>query len=50
MRTRFRSGPIRRQITALAIGPVIVLDLIGALTEPLTLANYESISYAETTS
>lgn len=50
MKSWFRSDPIRRQITALAIGPVILLALIGALTEPLTLEKYESSSYAETTS
>lgn len=49
MRAWFRSGPIRRQITALAIGPVILLVVIGAVTEPLMLEKYESIAYAETT-
>jgi signal transduction histidine kinase len=49
MRTWFQSGSIRRQITALAIGPVILVALLAIVTQPLTPNVYESTSYAETT-
>jgi signal transduction histidine kinase len=45
----FRSGPIGRQITALAVGPIIALALLVIVTQPLTPTVYESTSYAETT-
>lgn len=42
-------GSIRRQIAALAIGPVIALVLIGTLAEYLLANDFESVSYAKTT-
>ncbi|MBB4002822.1 sensor histidine kinase [Aurantimonas endophytica] len=49
MRSWFLSGSIRRQITALAIGPVILVALIALVTQPLWPQVYESTSYAEKT-
>ncbi|MER8826498.1 HAMP domain-containing histidine kinase [Mesorhizobium sp. M0938] len=45
--TWFRSGPIRRQITALAIGPIVLLALVVILIQPLAPTAHESTSYAE---
>ncbi|KGF70752.1 histidine kinase [Hoeflea sp. BAL378] len=46
---RFRGGSIRRQIAALAVGPVICLVILGTISEVL-LGNYpESVSYARAT-
>jgi len=45
----FRSGPIGRQITALAVSPIIVLAVIVIAIQPLTPTAHESTSYAERT-
>lgn len=45
----FRSGSIRRQITALAIGPIIGLVILGGISEYLLRLDLESVSYARTT-
>jgi len=49
MLKRLRVGSIRRQIAALAIGPVIALVLIGTIAEYLLADDFESVSYAKTT-
>lgn len=49
MFTRFRVGSIRRQIAALAIGPVIGLVILGAISELVLGDDFESVSYARTT-
>lgn len=46
MLTRFRAGPIRRQIVALAIAPVILIFFLAGVAEPVLLDEYESESYA----
>lgn len=45
----FLGKPIQRQITALAIGPLILVTLLAILTQPLTLRDFESTSYAKAT-
>ncbi|CCV15321.1 HAMP domain-containing sensor histidine kinase [Mesorhizobium sp. STM 4661] len=45
----FRSGPIGRQITALAVAPIIVLALLLVAIQPLAPTTYESTSFAERT-
>ncbi len=45
----FRSGSIRRQITALAIGPIIGLVILGAISEYLLPVDMESVSYVRAT-
>lgn len=49
MRSWFSSRSIRWQITALAIGPVILVALLAILTQPLASQRYERTSYAERT-
>ena len=49
MNKRFRRGSIRRQIAALAIGPIICLVILGAISEWLLREDLESISYARAT-
>lgn len=49
MREWFQTRPIRKQISALALGPVILVALLAAVTQPLTLREFESTSYAEKT-
>lgn len=49
MFTRFRVGSIRRQIAALAIGPITGLVTLGAISEWALRDDLESISYARTT-
>lgn len=49
MFTRFRVGSIRRQIAALAIGPITGLVALGAISEWALRDDLESISYARTT-
>ncbi|WP_455873394.1 ATP-binding protein [Rhizobium yanglingense] len=49
MFTCMRVGSIRRQIAALAIGPIIALVLIGTIAEYLLADDFESVSYAKTT-
>ncbi|MFC0218038.1 ATP-binding protein [Pseudochelatococcus lubricantis] len=49
MFTPLRLGSIRRQITALAIGPVIGLVILGSLAELVLRDDFESVSYARTT-
>lgn len=49
MCTGFRGGSIRRQIVALAIGPIICLVILGAISEWFLREDLESISYARTT-
>lgn len=49
MPTRFQVGSIRRQIAALAIGPIIGLVFLGAISEWLLRDDLESVSYARTT-
>ena len=46
MCTGFRGGSIRRQIVALAIGPIICLVILGAISEWFLREDLESISYA----
>jgi len=45
----FRGGSIRRQIAALAIGPIICLIILSAISDLLLREDLESISYARTT-
>ncbi len=45
----FRSGSLRRQITALAIGPIIGLVILGAISEYLLPVDMESVSYVRAT-
>lgn len=49
MFTRFQSGSIRRQITALAVGPIIGLVILNAISEYLLRVDLGSISYARMT-
>ncbi|WEX74886.1 ATP-binding protein [Sinorhizobium numidicum] len=49
MFARFQAGSIRRQIAALAVGPVICLVILGAISELLLRDDLESVSYARTT-
>lgn len=45
---RVLEGSIRRQIAVLAIGPVALLSILGAIAESLTLKDPESVSQART--
>ncbi|MFC6490292.1 ATP-binding protein [Nitratireductor sp. GCM10026969] len=49
MSKRFRGGSIRRQIVALAIGPIICLVILSAISDWLLPEDLESISYARAT-
>jgi signal transduction histidine kinase len=49
MLERIKAGSIRWQIAASAIGPVILVSLLAILTQPLTLYEPESLSYARGT-
>lgn len=49
MSKRFGSGSIRRQIAALAIGPIISLVILAAISDLLLREDRESISYARAT-
>jgi signal transduction histidine kinase len=49
MRAWFLGKSIWKQITALAIGPVILLALLAILTQPFRPQVFESTSYAEAT-
>jgi signal transduction histidine kinase len=49
MLKRIKAGSIRWQIAASAIGPVILVSLLTILTQPLTLYEPESLSYARGT-
>ncbi|AUX80608.1 ATP-binding protein [Sinorhizobium fredii] len=49
MFARFQAGSIRRQIAALAVGPVICLVMLGVISELLLRDDLESVSYARTT-
>lgn len=49
MSARFRGGSIRRQIAVLAIGPIICLVILAAISERLLREDRESISYARAT-
>ncbi|PRD42912.1 two-component sensor histidine kinase [Phyllobacterium phragmitis] len=49
MSKRFRGGSIRRQIAALAIGPIISLVILAAISDWLLREDPESISYARAT-
>jgi len=46
---RFRIGSIRRQIAALAIGPIICLVILSAISDYFLQEDLESTSYARTT-
>jgi signal transduction histidine kinase len=48
MLARFLAGSIRRQIAVLAVGPVVVLAILGTISEHLTLKDPESVSQART--
>jgi signal transduction histidine kinase len=45
---RFQARSIRRQIAALAVGPIIGLVILGAISELLLGDDLESVSYART--
>jgi len=45
----FKGGSIRRQVAVLAIGPIICLVILAAISGWLLLEDRESISYARTT-
>ena len=47
MLKRFQCGSIRWQITALAIGPVILAALLAAVMQPLNLIDFHSVSEAK---
>jgi signal transduction histidine kinase len=49
MREWFLSRSIRRQITTVAIGPLILVTLLAIVTQPLTRRDFESTSYAKAT-
>jgi len=49
MLKRMKAGSIRWQIAASAITPVILVSLLAILTQPLTLYEPESLSYARGT-
>jgi signal transduction histidine kinase len=49
MLKRMKAGSIRWQIAASAIAPVILVSLLAILTQPLTLYEPESLSYARGT-
>jgi len=44
MLKRFQCGSIRWQITALAIGPLILMALLAAVMQPLNLIDFHSVS------
>lgn len=48
MLARFLAGSIHRQLVALAVGPVILLVLLGTISENLMVQDSESISQART--
>ncbi|WP_117193991.1 ATP-binding protein [Rhizobium terrae] len=49
MFTRFQAGSIRRQIAALAVGPIGCLVILGTVSEYLLRDDPESVSYARAT-
>lgn len=49
MFARFRAGSIRRQIAALAVGPIMGLVILGAISDLVLGDDFESVSYARTT-
>ncbi|WP_429925478.1 hypothetical protein ACQY1H_25720 (plasmid) [Agrobacterium vitis] len=49
MSRRFRAGSIRRQIAALAIGPITALVTLNAISEWALREDLESVSYAKAT-
>ncbi|HEV7417397.1 MAG TPA: two-component sensor histidine kinase, partial [Tianweitania sediminis] len=49
MSKRFRGGSIRRQIAAVALGPIICLVVLSEISDWLLREDLESVSYARAT-